>query len=774
MGGIFVFKAIKNKLIGVCLVAFALLLSFAGGVFAKQVQASAEEGTKTIVEIEKTELIQNTVIFYLDKADYMTADEWDTTNYKWTDSITSANKHEYNVHNAVFEKNLEKYNYGTEITIDGMPLQSFDTVVCANRFTRVNGFGITFNSYSIMDGTEIRFAAGCTLPTLSHAYLGEAEFTYLEIAEEIIFKVHGGTLVRSYAFDGYQEGVSYDADEKMFYTRAENSSYFGHEEAPTYAFTDFFSTVDWGDEGFAIQSTPNTKKGNLFVLEFINPINANEFAKIDVRFFSNIAREVVAFNAYNVTATSLGEPLERFSIARVYSTQSLLTRLYADENGMVDRLVFRFENDYSELPQDNPLFVTSFGVSSCEVVYDNSFAISETDTESVLSVRFNKSGEAENAVLDTERVLVNGVTVASLLKTNACKQAIWANFGALYEIRIVMDKAYTGAGAIKNRDLSYTGNSVAMLAGLQFPDGEALEANFTCRIYHGENYVDSPNADNYSAINVSTVTVQLAADAANNIRFMLFFNYAICPQGYYHACETESWRETSLEAIGYYDEAVSKAFVYGGYKSSLYDNIYINGRSIGEWHAIDACPTSVHVHYGQSDGGNANLMTVAIDSTSEMYAELIELYESGEGVTIEVKSGMIFPTGYQTTGDQTYVLRGTQMQEVFAGETLRVYYDGKAVQSGDLVLSSTAINAANIAVEGVLDYTLTEEVSGGVAQYTVTANGETITFMVQSVIVNEKETNEGGCGSSVGALSALGLMLCIGGIFLKKGGRRDE
>ena len=314
-----------------------------------------------------------------------------------------------------------------------------------------------------------------------------------------------------------------------------------------------------------------------------------------------------------------------------------------------------------------------------------------------------------------------------------------------------------------------------LLAGLSFPNGETLETNFACRIYHGESYVDSPNAEGYDAINVSTMTVGIAADAADNIRFQIFFNYAICPQGYYHACETESWRETSLDAIGYYDAAVSAAFVYGGYKSSLYDNIYINGHSIGEWHGIDACPTSVHVHYGQADGGNANMMTVAIDSTSQMYAELIELYESGAGLTVEVKGGMIFPTGYQTINDQTYVLRGALMEEVVVGDGMHVFYDGKEVQAGDIVISSTAVNKANIAVTGVLDYQVTETVEGVLVHYTIVAGDEVITFSVQSVIVNEKEeTEQSGCGASMSMLSVMSAILFIGGAMMVKGGKRDE
>ena len=154
---------------------------------------------------------------------------------------------------------------------------------------------------------------------------------------------------------------------------------------------------------------------------------------------------------------------------------------------------------------------------------------------------------------------------------------------------------------------------------------------------------------------------------------------------------------------------------------------------------------TVKLNPGDTISKGQKVATLADDTRLRLTQYYSYAYEGmitdGAGVEVSIPALMTTLTG---TVEKVYMVS-------------RITPEGSRLFSAEIVLDNPG--------------TLT---AGMTASATVTANGETITFMVQSVIVDEKETNEGGCGSSVGALSALGLMLCIGGIFLKKGGRCDE
>ena len=203
-----------------------------------------------------------------------------------------------------------------------------------------------------------------------------------------------------------------------------------------------------------------------------------------------------------------------------------------------------------------------------------------------------------------------------------------------------------------------------------------------------------------------------------------------------------------------YDEDVSKAFVSGGFKASFLDNVLINGISVGEWHAIDDLPTCVHVHYGQT---NLYSLDMSIDSYSEMYATLYEAFEKGEDITIEIKSGMKFTTSKKTAQDYKFVVNGTNVTDCNKEtEELKVFYDGKALSNGDVVVSSTKAMESNIFVQGMVDYTIETTVNENTVSFILAfANGEKFTFAVQENITNEISVEEeGGCSSSIASKNA--------------------
>lgn len=57
--------------------------------------------------------------------------------------------------------------------------------------------------------------------------------------------------------------------------------------------------------------------------EFVNPIEANEFGLINLRFYTNYPRQLVTHNANDVTESSLGEDVELISIPGGFTTGTL-------------------------------------------------------------------------------------------------------------------------------------------------------------------------------------------------------------------------------------------------------------------------------------------------------------------------------------------------------------------------------------------------------------------------------------------------------------------
>jgi hypothetical protein len=216
-----------------------------------------------------------------------------------------------------------------------------------------------------------------------------------------------------------------------------------------------------------------------------------------------------------------------------------------------------------------------------------------------------------------------------------------------------------------------------------------------------------------------------------------------------------------------YDKDVSKAFVAGGFKASFYDNVLINGVSVGEWHAIDDLPTCVHVHYGQT---SLYTLDMSIDSYSEMYAPIYEAFEKGEDITIEIKSGMKFTTGTQTMQDYKFVINGYTATMEKDAEPIIVTYDGKVVDlaDGEVIVSSTKAMESNIFVQGTEKYFVTKRTEGDVVYFTLDFGGEVFTFGVRENIVNEMPAEEEqGCSSSLLAgnaalmLTAIAAFTCV-------------
>ena len=95
-----------------------------------------------------------------------------------------------------------------------------------------------------------------------------------------------------------------------------------------------------------------------------------------------------------------------------------------------------------------------------------------------------------------------------------------------------------------------------------------------------------------------------------------------------------------------------------------------------------------------------------------------------------------------------------------------MYFDGIAVEYGDVVVVKTLVSEQSIAVTGCAEYTISSVKDGNVTTYTVAyGEGESFVFSVRTDVVTV-EAEESGCGSVVatggfiGVGTAVALMVC--------------
>ena len=117
------------------LFGFVMALCVCGGLSLTTVAADAtfDNVIQTeIKEINNENLDHgNSFVMVLTATDYMTATEWNNTNYKWlndeygTEDRSVIDYEENNIANAWLDTNLSSYNFTEMILIDGQTLAEF-------------------------------------------------------------------------------------------------------------------------------------------------------------------------------------------------------------------------------------------------------------------------------------------------------------------------------------------------------------------------------------------------------------------------------------------------------------------------------------------------------------------------------------------------------------------------------------------------------------------------------------------------------------------------
>lgn len=777
---------------------FGVMLSLVvGGLFGltttkANADASAFDQTiETVIAGVNNEKLDggNTFVMVLSETDYMTR-EWDSHNYYWYNAEDVKNFEDrvnidtskYNVCNAVLDQNASEYNYEEYVFIDGQALSEYAKThpykLIANKRTRVNTLSIDFAPGVLATISSIEVKAGCQFPTLSYGYFGTGESSCLLVSQDIYYVNNDGFWSD---FRGYETGVEYEANDKHFFLSPE-LEYKTYPATPLDSFTDWFIGMNIAGEfhnGKALASDSHSLKGELMVVRFVNPIDASLFDTINLRVFTNVERTLTAYNRNDVTEQAKGEPLQNFRVrGSAYSYIGLTSAMYVDEDNMVREIVFEFGEDspvqYDVFGEEivneqgekvrQQFFFMSYNLSKNDIITEESLVITSSENAYDVVFRFNKSGDFnERLGLDTSKVLLNGVSLSQITYECAEVTANWRSLKSVYQIEIHLPKSYTGAGQIKNALQAYAGNSLTVSKGLTFPNGEVLEKSYTCHLYTNEKIIDCELATEYKDTKVINAKFSFV-EGSDNLKFSLFFDKDVVTAPYYHVCEIEAWRSTELKSVSdsLYDSGISAAFIAGGYKSSLLDNILINGKTIGEWHAHESNqPTNIQVHYGNS-GLNAVDIFFA-QACPYTYDDLRALVETGGGITIEVKEGLKFMVNTKTAEAQTFVYENSKFVEQKAAEPIRVYFNGAEVLQGDKITVDTVVSKNSIAVEGVADYQITHTVNGANTTYTITYGNETFTFVVTENITVEEEPTTG-CMASAGLGSIWTALIAVAGV----------
>jgi len=781
-----VLKWILGISAGICAMSAVCLQS---ANVSADVEATAEHSA-TVTEINNEGLDNgNSFVMCLSGNPYMTTEDWNK-NKNWlnAEEVTDRTNVDFsanNLCNIPLDQNLSEYNLEDYIYVDGETLAEFskthDYKVIANKRQRVNTISLDFDPNVLSSIEVIEIKAGCQLPTIEYSYLGTGEFSCIEIQEDAKFEKRSGAW-REY-FGGYEEGVEYNGS-KDYFNRFLQTSYKGHTAVSLNSHTNFFAEHEIQGEKLegntALVSVSNTEAGNLMVLNFVNPINPDEFNRLNLRVYINHQIDVLTYNADSITEESLGSALEAFTVGGgKFTYLQLNTALYVGDDNLVDAIVFKFVDDCQPQYRDGEIlydpngeiirdtfFFVSFNLEYEEggdLVSEDSFMVVENGDVYDLTFRFNKFGPIENAELDTSKVEINGYPLSKLLAENKDVVAQWYPSRGIYQINVSIPKSYTGAAQIKNPQYNFTGNNMSVLEGLAFPNGEILEKSYTCHLYTGENLLDSELIKEYKSVEVERVLFNYVEETGN-LEFVVYFNTPITASGYNHACEREDWRaDEDVKDIIHYDEGSAEIFIAGGYKSSLLDNIRLNGFTVGEWHALDArALTNIQVHYGRAL--EMNRLDICIESASKgTYNRLYDFAMEGEGITIEVLSGLKFMTGRRVEKTQTFEMKGGVFYEQILGNALHVYFDGCEVKDGQEIVVQTAVSKASVAVVGAQGYKIDCKEKDGKKTYTITYDGDkTFSFTVKEDIVKTPtEEKEEGCSSYLG-IGAMGAVTLIG------------
>ena len=361
-------------------------------------------------------------------------------------------------------------------------------------------------------------------------------------------------------------------------------------------------------------------------------------------------------------------------------------------------------------------------MESKQDIPDNAVKMSVEDDAIVFTIKFNRflTANCDQAFGENNYnyILLNGKPLLELNNPDVVPASQWvaAKWGAKVQgdrLTLVVTVPLR-CSALINADYDYVGNSFLLKKGMELPDsrqGEgtrnagALQRSYRLGIYAEEFitefYDETDSPEQFGTNQISGVTFDTndgtgEAGAVIKVTFAsAISNEGIPAEGDYHVAASEAAREAWGLADGnVYSKPFYIGFMHDGLKSSLLDNVYINGLSIAQWQAEirksdDASVRwrAISVHYGEY-GGKVMSIHFPADAVSTKQ-KIIESYENGT-LSIEFKPGLKFMTHSMVKTGQKFVFRKSTDSFVPAtvdsdAKELSVYYNGEKVENNSLI-----------------------------------------------------------------------------------------
>ena len=403
------------------------------------------------------------------------------------------------------------------------------------------------------------------------------------------------------------------------------------------------------------------RKGDVMILEFVTPIKASTFEVLNLSLITSTVggAELEAYSVYEIKDGKLGPVRQRVAADFwAFRENSIALSNFADGEGYVEAIALKITSDEAATFSVGGFSLTTLAslIEDGQDILDNKIQVSETENAYEFFIELNKTGsQTSNANEKTigDMIAINGVKVSDINKDGNVVKVEWQLMGRYY-LHVTVDKDYAGEGAIINADKFFVGNCIQLQKGLAIPNGDTLANTYNLHVYLTDNVTDIESDTEYAPVEINGITSTV--NASGDLMISVRFNNSIAASTVYYACNPDSFNRKDLAALNdssitYYDPDIAKAFILGGYKSSILDNLIINDHTVAEWLAIDQLAgsagfnTAIMVHYGME--GN-RVMTIVATHLSEIGNELVQAHEDGD-LSITFKEGLKFTSGKALT-----------------------------------------------------------------------------------------------------------------------------
>lgn len=490
---------------------------------------------------------------------------------------------------------------------------------------------------------------------------------------------------------------------------------------------------DYPSSSIANVSTKNCKLDELNFLDkiLVNGKKLREYST-DVNSFDSGINKFQRYQAFV------------FSVPGISDVKTITTfeveegcQLPAYNDGVLGEMFYTVSKTYYYINED------------LEVGYDipdDAITITEKEDSIIYDIKFNfflsnvPSGES----VATSYILFNGKSFDEINNKTDYISAVWKSDTRL-TLSITIQKTCPD---LQNSAYRYVQNYFVFTEGMTLPESNKLDRSYRLCVYDDEIITElykQESADSFATNQINGVTF-IANDGTSDNAALIKVTFAsaisnenVPAEGDYNILSSETWKNQSWNDKKVHSKHISRAFMHDGFKSSLYDNVLINGLSLAQWCGM-ADPKStakdyaIAVHYGEYGGKVMSIHFMGASTLTK--GALIDSYNDGS-LSITFKEGLKFVTGNMVKTEQKFVFR--KSTESFVPATLKdfaVYYNGSNVEDNSTIEGYGIIdkNSLYITRDGNDYYVSFDTKKSGYTEVTIYLNLEKVfSFKIKRV-----------------------------------------